>query len=196
VRADVSRVVGHAGLETQVKCPKSHSSLESVEVGGVKIERCPRCEGMWFDRNELRVLKDREDNGDYQWLDVDLWRDMDKFRARKQQRYACPKDGTPMTTVHYADSDIAVDVCSMCKGMWLDKEEYHEIIRYLEEVVDGSSAEDYLKDLRDEFVQAVEGRESPIGVLKDVGKILYLLELRFEVEHPTLIELSQAFPRF
>jgi len=179
-----------------VECPKSHDSLESVDVGGIRIERCPRCEGLWFDRDELRVLKDREDNGDYEWLHVDLWKDMDKFRARRQQRYACPKDATPLTTVHYGESNVVVDVCSKCQGVWLDKEEYREIIRYLEDTVDSSSAEDYLKDVREELVQVFEGRENPLGALQDVGKILYLLQLRFTVEHPTLAKISAAFPRF
>ena len=142
------------------------------------------------------MLKDREDGGDYQWLDVDLWKDMDKFRARRQQRYACPKDATPMTTVHYGESNVAADVCSACHGVWLDKEEYREIIRFLEATVDSSSAGDYLKDVRSELVEVFEGRESPLGALKDVGKILYLLQLRFTVEHPTLAEISSAFPRF
>lgn len=179
-----------------MNCPKCHQSLESVEVGGIRIGRCPRCEGTWFDRDELRVLKDREDGGDYQWLDVDLWKDIDKFRARRQQRYSCPKDATPMTTVHYGESNVAVDVCSTCRGVWLDKEEYREIIRFLEDTVDSSSAGDYLKDVRSELVGVFEGRESPLGALKDVGKILYLLQLRFTVEHPTLAEISSAFPRF
>jgi len=179
-----------------VDCPKSHDSLENVDVGGIQIGQCPRCEGMWFDRDELRVLKDREDDGDYKWVHVDLWKDVDKFRARRQQRYACPKDGTPMTTVHYGESEVVVDICSKCQGVWLDKEEYREIVRYLEDTVDSSSSEDYLKDVREELVQLFEGREGPLGALKDVGKILYLLQLRFTVEHPTFAEISVAFPRF
>ena len=71
-----------------------------------------------------------------------------------------------------------------------------EIISYLEETVDSSSAGDYLKDVRHELVEVFEGRESPLGALKDVGKILYLLELRFTVEHPTLAKLAVGFPRF
>jgi Zn-finger nucleic acid-binding protein len=179
-----------------VNCPKNHQALESVNVGGVRIDRCPQCEGMWFDKDELRVLKNKEANGDYQWINLDLWKDVDKFRARRQQRYSCPKDGTPMTTVHYGDSNVAVDVCTTCRGIWLDKEEYRELIRYLEEKVDGSTTGDYLKDVRQELAEVFEGHESPLGALKDVGKILYLLELRFTVNHPTLAELSAAFPRF
>ena len=179
-----------------VNCPKDHQSLESVNVGGIRIDRCPECEGMWFDKDELRVLKDREAGGAYRWVHVDLWKDIDKFRARKQQRYSCPRDGSPMTTVHYGESEIAVDVCSTCHGIWLDRKEYRRILKYLEKTVDGSSAEDYLKDVRHELVGVFEGHESPLGAMRDVGKILYLLELRFTVEHPTLADLVLTFPRF
>ena len=101
-----------------------------------------------------------------------------------------------MTTVHYGDSSIAVDVCGRCKGMWLDKEEYDEVISYLEEKVDSSSASDYLKDIREELVEVLEARESPLTAMKDVGKVLYLLELRFAVEHPGLASLASALPKF
>jgi hypothetical protein len=179
-----------------MNCPNCHHNLEAVDVGGIHINRCPNCKGTWFDKNELRVLKDRQANGDYQWLNVDLWRDVDKFRARRQQRYTCPKDGNQMTTVHYGESNVAVDICSMCQGIWLDHDEYREIIRYLEETVDSSSSADYLKDVRNELAEVFEGRESPLGALQDIGKILYLLEVRFTVEHPTLASLMVGFPRF
>lgn len=179
-----------------MKCPNDQAELEGVEVGGVRIDRCPRCQGMWFDSNELRILRKREEGADYRWLNVDLWRDIGKFRARQQRNGACPKDGTPMTTVRYGDSQISVEICSECRGIWLDKGEYEQIISYLEEELDTSSSADYLKDLREEFVLALEGKESPLGALEDVGKILYLLELRFTVEHPTLASLMVGFPRF
>ncbi len=177
-------------------CPNCRQTLEAVDVGGIRIERCPNCEGLWFDKNELRVLKDREAGGDYQWIHLDLWKDMDKFRAARQQRYSCPRDGASMTTVRYDESNVAIDVCPSCDGIWLDKDGYREIIRHLEETVNASSAEDYLKDVRQELVQVFEGHENPLEALRDIGKILYLLDLRFTVDHPMLAKLSVAFPRF
>jgi Zn-finger nucleic acid-binding protein len=177
-------------------CPKCHEPLEAVAAGPVRVDRCPRCGGSWYDEGELRVLRNREAGGNYSWIDIDLWKEMDKFRARRQQRYACPRDGQPMTTVHYGDSSIAVDICARCKGIWLDKDEYDEIVRYLEETVDSSSAADYLKDVREELVDLFEAREGPLTALRDLGKILYLLELRFTVEHPTLAAIASGLPRF
>ena len=177
-------------------CPKCRKPLESVALGGVRVDRCAQCAGTWYDKDELRVLKDRESRGDYCWIDIDLWKDTEKFRARRQQRYSCPRDGLPMTTVHYGESSVAVDICSKCEGIWLDKGEYDEIIRYLEKVVDSSSVGDYARDIRDEFVQLLEARETPWGAAKDLARILYLLELRFVVEHPDLARVALALPRF
>ncbi len=177
-------------------CPNCHHTLETLNVAGLRIDRCPNCEGLWFDKNELRVLKDRQAGGAYEWIHLDLWRDMEKFRAAKQDRYSCPRDGTSMTTVHYDESNIAIDLCPNCDGIWLDKDGYREIIALLEKEVNSSSERDYLKDVREELVRTFEGHESPIEAFRDIGKILYLLELRFAVDHPTLAKLSAAFPRF
>ncbi|KKK93649.1 hypothetical protein LCGC14_2690750, partial [marine sediment metagenome] len=92
-----------------MECPKGHGSLNSVSVGSFQIDRCSECRGGWYDVNELRLLKDRESRGDYRWIDFDLWKDMDKFRAAEQERYSCPRDGRPMTTVRYGDSPVLVD---------------------------------------------------------------------------------------
>ncbi len=177
-------------------CPKCHQPLETITISRVQVERCPKCAGTWYDKDELRVLKDKGSRGDYCWIDFDLWKDIDKFRARRQQRYACPRDGSPMTTVHYGESSIAVDICSECNGIWLDKEEYGEILRYLEGMVDSRSAEDYLKDMQEELVELVEGRETPLSAIKDLSKILYLLELRFVIDHPRLASIASRLPRF
>jgi Zn-finger nucleic acid-binding protein len=179
-----------------VDCPKGHGPLSSVEFGGIHILRCRDCGGAWYDAGELRLLKDREASGDYCWIDLDLWKDIDKFRAARQQRYRCPRDGSPLTTVHYGDSSIAVDICSECKGVWLDEAEYKRIIAYLETVVSSHTVGDYLKDLRDEFVELFAGPETPWSELKDFDRVLYLLELRFIIEHPTFRSLLNSLPRF
>jgi Zn-finger nucleic acid-binding protein len=179
-----------------MECPKCHKPLETVAIGGVRVQSCAHCGGTWYDKDQLRVLKDKESKGDYCWIDFDLWKDIGKFRARRQQRYSCPRDGLPMTTVHYGDTSIAADICCECRGIWLDKGEYEEIIRYLEKVVDSSSVGDYVNDLREEAVQLLEAHEGPLSAIKDLAKILYLLELRFVVEHPGLASAAASLPKF
>lgn len=178
-------------------CPKCKLPLGDVEVGPVRVSLCSHCNGTWYDRNELRVLEARESHGDYCWIDIDLWRERDKFRARKQQRYSCPRDGQPMETVHYGESTVAVDICAKCQGIWLDRKEYDGIVRYLDEIVDTSSTGDYLRDIRHEVAEALRGHEGPLHALRDVGKIFYLLEMRFCSDHPDLATAAaRNMPRF
>jgi hypothetical protein len=66
----------------------------------------------------------------------------------------------------------------------------------LEKTVDSSSVGDYVKDIRDEFVELLEAREAPWSVMKDLGKILYLLQLRFVLNHPDLARAATALPKF
>ena len=83
-----------------MECPKGDGALQRTTVGPVQVERCSVCGGSWHDIDELRILKDRESHGDYSWIDIDLWKDKEQFRAAQQERYKCPRDSRPLTTVH------------------------------------------------------------------------------------------------
>jgi Zn-finger nucleic acid-binding protein len=181
--------------DRRVDCPKDHRRLTLVRIGSIRVQRCPECGGTWYPKDQLRLLKDRASRGDYRWIDVDLWKDAARFRAAKQERYACPADGSPMTTVRYGDSEVRIDICSTCAGAWLDRGEYERILAHLERVVLGSSVNDYLDDVREEFVEVFTGPEGPGPELRDLAKIIYLLQLRFTVEHPRIVGALQGLPR-
>ncbi len=179
-----------------MNCPKGHGSLAAVKIESIPVSRCSKCGGTWYNVEELRVLKDKEADGDYCWIDFDLWKDRDKFRAARQQHRSCPRRGHPMTTVHYGDSAITIDICSECKGVWLDKTEYDEIVAYLDKMVNTQTVGDYLRDLRDEFVEIFTGPEGPISEFKDADRVFYLLQLRFAAGHPGVVAAAQALPKF
>ena len=174
-------------------CPKDQTPLEVVHFLSIPIHRCLTCEGTWYEKGQLRILKDKESHGDYCWINLDLWRDAAKFRAALTSRYTCPTDSTPLIPVHYGTAPIVVDICERCKGVWLDKGEYARIIKFLDAAVDTESVGDYLRDLRDEFGELVRGH--PLAGLKGVEMVLYLLELRFFVQHPQLLSSIQSLPR-
>ena len=55
-----------------MKCPKCGADLVETDLQNVKIDRCPECEGLWFDRGELDLLASMtghaEDGGVRQFL--------------------------------------------------------------------------------------------------------------------------------
>ena len=104
--------------------------LEQTILSGVEVDYCPKCLGLWFEEEELRLAKDYKDR-DLRWLDIDLWKDEEKFKISPGQKL-CPQDRLPLYEADYADSNIKVDLCNICKGVWLDRGEFKKIIEYLQ----------------------------------------------------------------
>lgn len=54
-----------------MKCPKCGDDLAEVEHEGIKVDRCGRCEGVYFDAGELDLLlikTGEEKRGFFRWL--------------------------------------------------------------------------------------------------------------------------------
>lgn len=162
---------------------------------GIRYRRCPGCRGSWFPGSKLNVLKDKASDGDYRWIDIDLWKERDRFRAGKQERLVCPKDRDTMVTVRYGDSNVRVDVCAKCAGVWLDAKEYAKIVKYLDERVNSETVAGYVDELRDEFVDIFTNPKHAASEAGAFFKVLHLLELRFGVEHKNIATLIRSAGR-
>ena len=46
------------------KCPKCGGDLREVEFHHVKIDECPECHGMWFDKGELEMVEAHVDKSE------------------------------------------------------------------------------------------------------------------------------------
>lgn len=40
-----------------MKCPKCGADLAETELHHVKVDKCPDCQGIWFDKGELEMLE-------------------------------------------------------------------------------------------------------------------------------------------
>lgn len=97
-------------------CPRDHEPLarETVAVRGpdVIVDRCPKCEGVFLDKNELlRITGDARLNAH---LRDDTGYDSDSTLV-------CPHCGGIMDAEEAAGA--VVEVCLSCFGIWLDKGE-------------------------------------------------------------------------
>lgn len=45
----------------QMHCPKCGSDLVEIEYKNVMIDKCPECEGVWFDCGELEQVVTKDD---------------------------------------------------------------------------------------------------------------------------------------
>lgn len=46
-----------------MKCPKCGMDLTTIEFRGIKLDRCPSCNGTWFDAGEVEQLLSPQNSG-------------------------------------------------------------------------------------------------------------------------------------
>ena len=101
-----------------MKCVKCLGELELRNVGGVEIDQCGSCQGIWFDKRELdRVLK-RVARGDDlvpESKASPLSERMDDKRGK------CPRCAVKLEKVESIEVEsLFYDRCGRCRGVWLD----------------------------------------------------------------------------
>ena len=175
-----------------MECLNNHGELEKALFNGVQVDYCPTCLGAWFEQDELRWAKDEKDK-QLNWLDVDLWRDKSRFKISKIRK-VCPLCRMPLYEVNYDNSKIKVDLCNSCKGIWLDRGEFKQIMIYLKTKADYEILHKYSKNIRQQIWEVFAGPEKFKEELVDFLTLLKLFNYKFVVQHPflnSLIENSQ-----
>lgn len=174
-------------------CPICKKYLDRAILAGVEINFCPKCLGLWFEEEELRWAKDVKDRN-LRWLDIDLWKDEEKFNISPGQKL-CPWCRLSLYETEYGDSGIKVDVCNICHGIWLDRGEFKKIIQYLKKKADKEILNNYLKNLREEFWEIFAGPETLKEEIDDFLIILKLLNYKFAVQHPNIAKIISNLPK-
>ncbi len=99
-------------------CPNCRQkTLEEFKIGNIKtvVERCQVCGGIWFDRMELESI-----------MELAVAELIIPPGAEETER-CCPRDGEIMFAFKYPQTDVTVDMCKKCDGLWLDGGELTEI---------------------------------------------------------------------
>ncbi|MFP4355871.1 MAG: zf-TFIIB domain-containing protein [Phycisphaerae bacterium] len=119
-------------------CPECVSiSLndQKLQSADLELDYCPGCGGIWFDQAELeRALP-------HAILNLAVPGD-----APETGR-GCPRcDRARLFRVQYPQTDVQVDVCRKCRGVWLDAGEAEAINRARKELGDAALKVDPNKD--------------------------------------------------
>lgn len=175
-----------------MKCPKCSENLEEIKINSIKIDHCKNCGGLWFDRDELRIVRDHRDKN-LSWLDFDLWKDRNKLTTSGKS-VDCPRDGKPLFKIKYGKTGVLVDVCLDCHGVWLDKDELDKIVSDLKNKVNSETIPEYLKDLSEEVKELLIHPEQAGTELRHVLIVMKLLEYRFAAQHPRILEIISVLP--
>lgn len=181
-----------------MQCPNDNEQLERVLFHLVEVDYCPRCLGIWFDKDELRRAKDARDK-QLNWVDVDLWRDKAKFQVSRGDKH-CPVCRAGLQEVKYdgslgrshtGEAKTKVDFCKMCGGIWLDRGEFKQIINYLKSKSDYEILHHYTKNLILELWEVFSGPEVFREELSDFLMLLKLFNYKFVTQHPFLNSLIE-----
>jgi len=172
-----------------MECPNDKEILEKVLFHNVEVDHCPKCLGIWFDKDELRLAKDDKDE-QLKWADVDLWRDKHKFKISRGIKH-CPVCRAGLQEVGYDQSKTRVDFCKMCHGIWLDRGEFKQIINYLKNKSDYEVLHHYSKNLLKELWEVFSGPETFRSELEDFFIVLKLFNYKFETQYPLLNSLIE-----
>lgn len=118
-------------------CPDDSQELRKIEYEAkIEVDQCPACLGMWLDSSELESIQETLDN-EYTTELESIPNYFDKAHklalARSEDRYECPKCNGEMDKREYGYcSQIMIDVCSDCRGVWLHKDEVKELEIFFE----------------------------------------------------------------
>jgi len=113
-------------------CPKCHERLEAVDVRGVRVDTCQTCAGIWFDAGELKQLRS---SGPSAWVDLESRvapRTEETTASPGHMMKTCPQCSLPMHAYRFLyNSNITLDECNQCGGIWVDDNELAAMAEYL-----------------------------------------------------------------
>jgi len=171
---------------TNEDCPACGAKLDLYSILGIEFEGCPKCHGLWLDRDELRKLKNKVGIGELHWLNREI--DNIEETAAVVSKRVCPrKDSNNLLSVIFGKSSILLDWCPKCRGMWLDRGEYDKIIDYLRDEAGRATVKDVETEIAEDVKKLFHGGpESPIAEIGDIAAAVTAL-LNFTIfEHPEL----------
>jgi Zn-finger nucleic acid-binding protein len=100
-------------------CHACKQQLKTELMQGQQVDRCPQCEGIFFDKGELGSIVHLIKL--YQGLHLEE-EDIDSVPVAEHRRIVfCPQDQSEMVPKDIMG--LTIDHCPECEGIWLDSGE-------------------------------------------------------------------------
>ena len=124
-RYPVATAGGEGGVfwSGAMRCPKCRADMEPVRHDRVEVDRCSRCNGLWFDAGEIDALAGSNAAAAIDIGDARTGRRFDHVRD-----YRCPRCGGEVARL--ADPDqphIRYESCLSCGGAFFDAGEFRDL---------------------------------------------------------------------
>lgn len=103
-----------------MNCPKCSATMQTITFGGIDVDRCTACGGLWFDAHEKERLKAIEGSQQIDLGNPSVGRANNEIRNTR-----CPRCTTPMVRmVDGQQPHIWYETCSVCGGSYFDAGEF------------------------------------------------------------------------
>jgi len=113
-------------------CPGCQAALAATAVGGVSLDQCHACGGVWVgQQNFEQIAADRAERGEVLGA---LPGEGPRVAVRLEAvRYRpCPQCGRLMNRTNYGRiSGVVLDVCKD-HGLWFDRDELRQVLQFIE----------------------------------------------------------------
>jgi len=111
-----------------MNCLQCKEKLKRIIYKGIELDICSRCGGVWFDAGEMgRVMKTLETSS------VQLLKEFTHAKSKVTTVVSknCPRCQTSLNEFNYAyNSNIYLDRCPKCGGIWADSGEVQQLADY------------------------------------------------------------------
>ena len=104
-----------------MQCPKCSGNMQVVTVDDIDVDRCTRCEGIWFDLREHDHLKEK-----HAAMEIDTGDPEQGERYDEQRDIICPRCDVKIIKLKFPGQDINYEQCGQCGGVFLDAGEFTE----------------------------------------------------------------------
>lgn len=109
-----------------MQCPKCDADMERVIFESVEVDRCTRCQGLWFDASEREDLLKKRGAESIDTGNADEGREMNRI-----DRINCPRCHVRMVKmVDARQHHIWYEGCAMCGGSFMDAGEFRDLKAY------------------------------------------------------------------
>jgi Zn-finger nucleic acid-binding protein len=118
-----------------MRCPTCDVPLDSLRVGEIELDECPRCQGVWFDRGELHAvltsrmaLKARprsvSSSPPREEREPELFTELSS-KASVQRLGQCSRCGGLL--MEQKSQDHALAACARCGGFWVPETTFNAL---------------------------------------------------------------------
>lgn len=115
-------------------CPDCRIPMEALLFRDVYLDDCPQCGGIWFDEGELKKFVKGHDELILHSLE-DAAKPCPDVVLKERDQKLCPSCSERLTPYRYMySSDVLLDECDSCYGVWVQDGELEKIADYLDQI--------------------------------------------------------------